>query len=258
MIFDCFTYCGEKELLSIRMNELSLCQRDWVTHVIVESSFTFSGKPKPLYFEEHKSEFAQHKNIMYLRVDDMPNNGNPWDNERWQRNKIMLALNFLEVKDDDLILISDVDEVPRASAIDLFTPSMQFAALIQDKFGYYLNCMEGKQTWNRARIMLHGYLKYKTPEEVRNSGFDHQIDNAGWHWSWLGGVDKMVEKFNSFSHQELNNEKNTNPERLLSKLNKGQSLWSDDETDVWKFIEIDESFPAYLYNHQDKFNHLIK
>ena len=72
MIYDCILYNGEKDLLEIRLNEMSLCN-DWVTTIIVEANKTHTGWEKPLYFEEHKKYFEKHKNIMYFVVDDMPN-----------------------------------------------------------------------------------------------------------------------------------------------------------------------------------------
>ena len=255
MVFDAMLYNGERELLEIRINEMSLCE-DWVTHIVVEASMTFSGKQKPLYFD--KEYFSKYKNIFYLVVDDTPTDCDTWARERFQRNKIMLALNFLDPKDDDKVIISDVDEVPRAKQVNKFKPDINFAALIQDKYSYFLNCFEGRQTWDRARIMTWEYLKDKSPEEVRNSGYDFSIHDAGFHWSWLGGVDEMVRKLESFSHQEHNTPELNNAEVLKHKLETGQCLWNNNEGDTWKFIDIDLSHPEYLFKNKEKFKHLIK
>lgn len=257
MIYDAFCYSGEKQLLEIRINELSLCN-DWVTHVVVESNKTFSGLDKPLYFEENKTQFSQYKNIMHLVVNDMPEDCDTWTREKFQRNKIMLALNFLDPKDDDKIIISDVDEVPRAKQVNKFKTEIEFAALVMDKYSYFLNCFEGKQTWNRARIMSWKYLKDKSPEEVRNSGYDFALLDAGWHWSWMGGVEEMIRKVNSFSHQEYNTPEFKDEKTLASKMETGQCLWNDNDWDKWKFVDIDLSYPEYIFKNQDKFKNLIK
>jgi len=256
LIYDCILYSGEKDLLTIRLNETCLCS-DWVTTVIVEATKTFTGLGKPLYFEQHKEEFKNF-NIFYYVVDNMPMNCDTWTREKHQRNAINIPLLFCNPKDDDIIIISDIDEVPRAKQVNKFKPDINFAALIQDKYSYFLNCFEGRQTWDRARIMTWEYLKDKSPEEVRNSGYDFSIHDAGFHWSWLGGVDEMVRKLESFSHQEHNTPELNNAEVLKHKLETGQCLWNNNEGDTWKFIDIDLSHPEYLFKNKEKFKHLIK
>lgn len=244
MIYDCILYNGEKELLEIRLNEMSLCS-DWVTCIIVEANKTHTGWEKPLYFEEHKTEFEKHKNIMYFVVDDMPD-GTPREREAHQRNAIMKALQFHEPNYSDIVIIADVDEIPRAKQVDKFKPGMEFAALIQDKYAYYLNCLESEQSWDRSRICSFGYLKNKLPEEVRNSGYDFSIHQAGWHWSWV--IDPL-RKLESFSHTELDTPEN------IERIQRKENVWNEDE---FKTIEINLSHPEYLVKNIGKFKHLIK
>lgn len=244
MIYDCFLYNGEKELLEIRCNELSLCDEE-VTHVIAEANKTHTGWDKPLYFKQHEKEFDKF-NIVYLIVDDMPLGTSARNMEKHQRNKILKALEFLQPNNWDTIIISDVDEVLRAKQVDKFREEIEFAALILDKYAYYLNCVEKFQSWDRARIMNWSYLKNKTPEEVRNSGYDFSIHDAGWHWSWV--IDP-IRKLESFSHTELNTPANV--ERVAVKEN----IWNDNKFEI---VGINLSFPEYLVNSIDKFKHLMK
>lgn len=244
MIYDCILYAGEKDLLEIRLNEMLLCD-DFVTTVIVESNKTHTGQDKPLYFEQHKGELRF--NMFYLTVEDMPENATPRERETHQRNKIMTALKFLQPKDDDTIIISDVDEVPRAKSVNLFLESgFNFAALLQNKYAYYLTWLESENSWDRIRIMKYFYLKDKTPEEVRNSGYDISINHAGWHFSWLHNMAK--EKLESFSHQELNTEEN---KRLLDKRH---PFWTDEDI---QYKKIDLSYPRWVFENQDKLKHII-
>ncbi len=255
MIWDATLYNGERELLEIRINELCLCDDD-VTHIVVESPTTFSGKEKPLYFDA--KYFSKYKNIFYVVCKGTPMDCDTWTRERYQRNYISTAFLFCDPKDDDKVIVSDVDEVPRAKSVNRFKPDMEFAALILDKYSYFLNCFEGSQTWNRSRICSYRYFKDKQPEEVRNSGYDLAILDAGWHWGWLGGVDEMIRKLESFSHQEHNTPELNNREALKHKLETGQCLWNNNEGDTWKFIDINLSHPEYLFKNQEKFAHLIK
>lgn len=246
-IFDCLMFNNEFDLLFIAFQELSGID---VSHVIVQGDKTFTGKQKKMLVP---ANFFSKSKVIVLEIN-MPTDPDPWVLERFQRNAIMRGL--VDAKDDDLIIIRDADEVPSAAAIKAYNPGNGVSSLVMDKFGYWLNCREGIQSWSRAKIMTYGYLKNTTPDEVRNAGQDSIISNAGWHWSWLGDVNRLVEKFNSFSHQELNNDKWANPEKLKYKIETGQSLWGED---FWQFISIDETFPKYVQDHQhDSLKNLIK
>lgn len=244
MIYDCILYNGEKSLLEIRLNETCLFN-DWVTTIIVESNKTHTGFDKPLYFEQHAKEFYKF-NIMYYVVDDMPDNVTARELETHQRNAMMKALKFNEPKDDDIILISDVDEIPRAKAVNMFKPDMEFASLSMEKYAYYLNCIEDGAEWDRCRIMSWKYLKNKLPENVRNSGFDIVILKGGWHYSWC--IDPL-RKLESFSHTELDTPEN------IERVQRGENIWSDNKL---KIIDINLSHAEYLFKNQERFKHLIK
>jgi beta-1,4-mannosyl-glycoprotein beta-1,4-N-acetylglucosaminyltransferase len=225
------------------INELLLCN-DWVTVIVVEANKTHTGWDKPLYFERDKHYFEKYKNLMYYLVEDMPN-GTPREREAHQRNAIMKALRFNEPKDDDIVIIADVDEIPRAKAVNMFKPDMEFASLSMEKYAYFLNCIEDGAEWDRCRIMSWGYLKNKKPEDVRNSGFDIVILKGGWHYSWC--IDPL-RKLESFSHVELDTPPN------IERVQKKENIWSDNQL---KMIDINLSHAEYLFKNQDKFAHLI-
>lgn len=247
MIYDCFLYNGEKDLVKIRAEEMKSLN---CRHIGVCGFHTFSGIQRKLSF--YPDELAEY-HIDWRPLFDAPLSSDPWQNEKMLRNSIKEELKTFKIKADDTIIISDVDEVPRASAVKDWQG--QYAALMMDKFGFWLNCQEQYQGWHRARIMKYSYLKTTTPEEVRNAGFPEQINDAGWHWSWLGGVDEVMRKFASFSHQEESVQKHANREELLRKIAIGESIWGQD---LWKIIPIDSTFPQYVQDHQhDNLKHLI-
>ena len=255
MIYDCILYNGEYEMLEMRINEMKGLD---VIHVIVEADYTFTGIKKPIRFHqenEQKIIRSQLDKVFWriLKADDGVNT-DPWENEYKLRNFILTVLNEIGVKDNDSIVICDADEIPRRSVIEQYNVSQGFCALIMDKYGYYLNCMEGRQTWNLPRIMPFSYLKTTTPQEVRSSGYPNQIDNAGWHFSYMGGVERMIEKFKSFAHQEESVQKVAKPEILAEKLKNGQSLWGND---YWQFVEIDDTYPIDVVQNTSKYKHLI-
>lgn len=252
MIYDCFLFNNELDLLEIRCEELKHLEE--VVHVLVESNMTFTGNRKPAHFLESESRFDNY-NIRPIFVDgeEMIHEETPWDRERFQRNALVRGLE--DAEDDDIIIISDADEIPRALTVDQYKTSMGLVALKMDKFGYYLNCMEGRQTWDRARIMPYSLLKHTSPEEIRNGGFNAALPDAGWHWSYLGGVDAILDKLSSFSHQEESVQRLNNREIMKKKYDSHQSLWGDD---YWQIVEINEAFPAYLQGNESKFSHLIR
>lgn len=243
MIYDCFTYFNEKEVLDIRINELLPLG---VKHVLVESTHTFVGNPKEI--KKH-----DYPNVIHEIVTDMPNNGNPWDNEKHQRNCIKRALLKISPNDNDIIIISDVDEVPNADAVRLFNYD-GLGALKMDLYSGYLNLLQSKQIWNNAKIMKWAYLKSRLPEDIRHEKIYKQIDNGGWHLSWMGDAEKQIIKFKNFSHQESSVQKHANIEILRNKREIGQSLWSDD---FWEFVSFN-GLPKYVQENTFKFKKLLK
>lgn len=249
MIYDCFTFYNELDLLRIRCEELK--GRD-VCHILVESPWTFSGIEKPLYFDEHQMEFEDYP-ILHVVAMDMPNNGHAWTNEAYQRDAIMQGL--IHAKDDDIIIISDLDEIPMKEAVLKYTPDMGVTSLLMDLYYYWLNCRGGVQTWPVAKILTYEMLKKSTPNKVRNAGFQSQIANAGHHFGYLGDVNFIINKLKSFSHQEYNIPEFTDPEKIANKLELGEALINENK---FEFIEINDSYPAFIRQNKDLFKHLIK
>lgn len=248
MIFDAVTYNGEMECLKIRCEELKDLD---VLHVIVEGRYTFTGKLKDLKFPSIEHEFKQY-NIRYVIVDDRSIEDSAWAQEELQRNAIMRGL--YDAKDTDVVIVSDVDEIPSRKAVEKFEASMEMASLRMDNFWYKFNCLTERQTWLPAKIMTYEYLKSRTPNEVRNSGHPFIIDDGGWHFSYLGDAKYIVEKLVSFSHQEYNQEQYIDVGEITRKINQGISLWGESQ---FEFVEIDDNFPEYLINNQKEFKHLI-
>ena len=95
MIYDCFTFFNELDLLEIRLNVLNGCVDKFV---LVEMGKTHTGKDKPLVFEQNKERFSIFKDkIIHIIVDDYPEleksesdgYGNKWLLENYQRDAIM-------------------------------------------------------------------------------------------------------------------------------------------------------------------------
>lgn len=245
--YDCFTFFNELELLKLRCEELKPLNP---VHVLVEATTTHTGLPKELFFEKNKHLFKDY-NIRHIVVDDLPSNGDNWVAENYQRDCIDRGI--YDIENDDVIIVSDLDEIPRWQAVQYYQPIMGTTSLQMEKLSYYLNCVEGHQGWGIAKITTGELLKKTTPNKLRNGGSGFSIYYGGWHFAWMGGFDRMMLKLDSFAHQEANTAALRN--NLQRKYETGQSLWGDD---YWRFVKIDSTFPKYLQENQQMFEHLIK
>ena len=114
-VYDCFTFFNELDLLEIRLNEL---YNSVDYFVIAEANMSHSGKPKDYVLEENWERFKPFQDkIRYLKIDDFPVTHNSWVREKFQRDA--LSRGFTDMQSDDLIIISDLDEIPRAEIIDM-------------------------------------------------------------------------------------------------------------------------------------------
>ena len=146
MLYDAFLFYNEMRLLEIRLNELkNVVDR----FVIVESNITFQGKPKPLYFWDNRDRFSAFQDrIIHVPVVDMPATDDPWQREYYQRNCI--ARGLTDCSSDDVIMISDADEIPKADVVaqisDKKYPGIQAIRV----------CRDGLNTGCGLALQLHG------------------------------------------------------------------------------------------------------
>lgn len=270
MIYDCFTFYDELDLLEIRLETLS----SYVDYfVLVEATQTFSGQPKPLYFSLNRKRFSKFLDrIIPVTVDDLnqapiitnqaPFNKielfqqNPaiWSKEFYQRNCLTRAL--VKSKDDDLILIGDVDEIPNPPTIKTVKFSPKPTIFEQDFYYYYLNCQSPENKINGTRGVYKKFLT--TPQEIRiqTAKTSHVIKNGGWHFSYLGGFPQIINKIKSYSHQELNTPDINNLKRI--KFNIDNNLDIFDRPFSYKMVKIDKNYPSYIFENKNKFKKYIK
>ena len=252
MIFDCFPFFNELDLLEIRLNTLS----PYVDHfLIAESDKTFSGKDKPRYLEKNWDRFAKfHDKITIVNYQHQ---GEAWATETEARNCLgrqVLKMKSKTLDEGDLVIQSDCDEIPNLS-------TRPFHEIYHSKhpysfdmrlFYYYLNT-EKSVNWTCATIFDANELQLHTMQEMRRSDFA-LIENGGWHWSYLGGKEKIIEKLAAYSHTELNTQANI--DRIDEMVNSNKDLFDRNE-DV-KLVSIDGTFPKYLQDNIHIYQHLIK
>jgi hypothetical protein len=251
-IFDCFPMFNELELLKLRLHELY----DHVDcFVISESNVSFSGNAKPLYFSDNREMFRPFLDkIRLIVVGDMPDGPERWVREFHQRSALRRGL--FDLDKDDIVIVSDVDEIIRPSTL----------AYIRVNDGYFMFDMPMYQFHMNMRTVANGWVKpfaysWTLDGEIgdynrirqrelesfgRFAGRNHRIDNGGWHFTFLGGADRVREKLNAYSHTEQWQKQMLQPgeaERQMSVLRDvggGKQL---------EFCEVDETFPEYLRNN---------
>lgn len=189
-IYDCFTFFNELDLLEIRLNEL----HDVVDYfVLVEATFTFQNKPKPLYYEENKQRFSTFSSkIIHIVVQNQPdtlleNESLSWTLEKYQRHCIERGLKDSDAS--DIIMISDIDEIPkREKVIEAVGLLNKYDAILfmQDYFLYYLNMKE-----KRKEKMLDKF-KYFT---LSYFGFKKYFTKSISYLGWPGTVMISKSKF---------------------------------------------------------------
>ncbi|MDE2029682.1 MAG: methyltransferase domain-containing protein [Alphaproteobacteria bacterium] len=245
LIYDCFTIFNELDLLDLRLNELSSVVD---TFVIAESPVTFQGNPKPLYFQENRARFAKFADkINHVIVDDMPVTQNPWQREYHQRNA--LRRGFADAPPDATIMISDVDEIPSPAATRELADRKDFAYFELKLFVYFLNyqVLEGDDaptiaSYGAPMSQIQGIPDLTAP---RNGSPDnylnsrnmrelvaHLIHDAGWHFSWLGNAEHILQKMNAFSHTEERYRKWSDAESLSDAIASRQFFLYDSGVSV--------------------------
>jgi len=270
MIYDCFIFFNELDLLELRLNELDSIVDKFV---IVESTETFSKQKKPLYYNENKDRFLKFKDkIIHVVVDDSPKklttkteSENRWSVEHFQRNCIERGL--VDCKLDDIVLVSDIDEIPRRSAINksveiLDKNRKSIVSFRQRFFYYFLNglCVNDNalSPWFGTTACLYAGFIGAEKMRMTKGHNQHIVNDAGWHFSYLGGPDLIAHKIESFSHSEFDNSNIKNRDRIKDRVEKGLDLFDRPGRPRQVYIKIDESFPEYLRNNIEKFRHLIK
>jgi len=261
-IYDCFQYFNEDHIVDLRLNILN----DFINKfIIVESTVDHQGKTKKLNFEINKYKKFKDK-IKYIIVDDTPNqirkphSGGESLVEKYQRNSILKGLSSAE--DNDLIILSDVDEIPDLNKLNEFDKN-KYAVFSQKMFMYKINLLNIKENnWHGSKMCLKKNLK--SPQWLRNLKFKEYpfwridkvrnlqiIKNGGWHFSYLQTPENISKKIRSFAHGEFNKSEIVNLENINSKILKGKDIF--DRGHNLKRVELDSTFPKYILNNREKF-----
>ncbi|KAF3334282.1 beta-1,4-mannosyl-glycoprotein 4-beta-N-acetylglucosaminyltransferase-like isoform X2 [Carex littledalei] len=267
-VFDAVLFSNELDILSVRWNELSPYVSEFV---LLESNSTFTGSVKPLFFGENRAQFAfAESRLTYGTVGGRFVKGeNPFVEESYQRVALDQLIKIAGIKDDDLLIMSDVDEIPSGHVIDL----LRWCDGIPDKlhlqlrnylysFEFYLD----DKSW---RASVHRYQSGKT----RYAHFrqtDDLLADSGWHCSFcFRHIDDFVFKMKAYSHVDrVRFAYFLNPVRIQEVICNGADLF-DMFPEEYTFQEIIAKLgpipkshsavhlPSYLLQNADQYKYLL-
>jgi beta-1,4-mannosyl-glycoprotein beta-1,4-N-acetylglucosaminyltransferase len=251
MRIECFPFFNELDLLEIRLEITSNYIDYWV---ISESRKTFSGKEKPLYLRENlDSRFSKYKDR--IRIVEYDCGGSPWHNEFESRNSLgrYVLSNF---NSDDIVILSDCDEIPDYRKI---TFNEELPAIIETKgYYYYLNCKQNMDFRIVSMFKVDVLREIETYRMRACAGMQKCIiEDAGWHWSFLGGADRIKDKIDAYAHQDMNDPSIINNHTIQKNVDDFKDIFGREEFKYF-LVEIDSSFPEYIINNKEKYQHLIK
>jgi len=228
-IFDCFMYFDEDLLLDLRLNFLDKYVEKFV---ITEATYTHNGTKKKLNFDINN--FKKYKNkITYIVVDQQPKNILEIDskdsNEEKGKKLILngmardyyqrecLSKGLAEASDKDLILISDLDEIPDLQNLDFNSINNDIIIFEQKIFYYKLNLVYEDFLWQGTRAIRK--KNFLSPQWLRNiKGKNYPIwrldalfskkkysnlkfiKNGGWHFTCLKTPVQLEKKLLNFAH----------------------------------------------------------
>ena len=283
-------YFNEDLVLDVRLNELNPYIDKFV---IVESNFTHSGEKKDFNFDIRKYHKFANK-IIYLKIDQKPNNliqindedseddiknkqvENALILENFQRNYIYKGLENFD--DNDFILVSDIDEIPNLSLIDLNLHKNSIVLFKQYFFHYKFNlfldnfyffgskgCIKKKlisPQWLR-NVKGKKYSKFRIDAYFSKKKYNNIkiVEKGGWHFTNVMDEEKIIYKLKSYLHHA------DFPENLLDKdifknLIKDKKIMYDHSADKSQdrfknrkpLNEFDKNLlPEYIKNNPEKF-----
>ena len=264
-IYDCFQYFNEDHIVDLRLNILDELVDFFV---ISESTKTHQGANKKLNFNINSfTKFK--KKIKYIVADynediNFKNHsGGESLVEQHQRNSLIKGIEDAHL--DDLIILSDTDEIPDLTKLNQIKKSSKFVAFSQMMFMYKLNLKNlNEKNWIGSKIALKKNistmqnlrdLKFKKYPFWRFDKKNLQIIQGGWHFSFLQTPQDINTKIKSFSHGEFNTHNITNEEKIKEKISQGVDIF--DRGFELKKIDIDSSFPDFILKNKKNFSSWI-
>ena len=283
-------YFDEDLVLDLRFNLLD----KYVDYfVIVESKYNHKGEPKKLNFNIKNFKKFE-KKIIYLIFDQEPSDlykfekqdtqadisskyiFNAGKRENGQRNFISQGLK--DASSEDIIIISDVDEIPNLVDIDFNIIKNEIIIFRQDMFYYKFNLKLSNFKWTGSKACRMKNLK--SPQWLRNikdkkfsfyridtffSDTKYRnlsiIENGGWHYTNIKTAQEILHKLKSYLHHQEFDENPLTLEQIENIIQNKKAIYNlgvDQRQNKFgegpKLVKIEENeIPEYLKNNPDNF-----
>lgn len=278
-VIDGFTFLNEIETLYIRLNELD----EYVDNfVIIEATETFSGRPRTLEFPKakesrrmkrflHKIEYQVCVFPDHLKVVNN-NERTIWDREHYIRQHCLRnALNTIQMKDEDLVIFGDIDEMPSGATIGYLSNckvnkgSFEFSssnphaliAAVANRLHFNFHCRSPNMgNWPQPVIGFGSFLKHHPIDDMRGRrGNPLYWVLGGWHFSnfYYGNVQMLKEKYDGFSHQELQRSFKNDEDFWKNVVNSGGSEKINTHCTEYTAMDV----PEYIFKRHKRYQSLL-
>ena len=288
-------FYDEDLVIDLRLNILNEYVHKFV---IVESKFTHSGKKRELLFDINKySKFKKKINYIVLEnepvdleivhdndTDDKKNSKyimNALKRENFQRNEIKKGLT--NAKPDDLILVSDVDEIPNLSNLDLNEINDNIILFKQNFYYYKFNLKLEDMPWLGTKGCK--YKNLKSPQWLRNIKdkkypfwrldvlFSDKkysnikfIDNGGWHFSNMKTPEEIEKKMRTYLHHREYDIKPLGTKKIEEMIKSKKSIYNlradmkNEKIDGTQNLKATDGreLPEYLKKNKTKYSNWIE
>jgi beta-1,4-mannosyl-glycoprotein beta-1,4-N-acetylglucosaminyltransferase len=290
-IYDCFMYFDEDLLLDLRLNALNKFVKKFV---ITEATYTHNGNKKELKFDINKFQKFKDK-IIYLVVDKQPPNIlnltkddssetkgeklilNGMARDYFQRENLSRGL--IDATDEDLIIISDLDEIPNLEKLNFSNIKNNIVIFEQKMFYYKFNLLYEDYTWFGSKAVKK--KNFKTPQWIRNikgrkypfwrldTLFSKKkysnlyfVKNGGWHFTCLRTPEELEKKLLNFAHhyefeesglQLKDLKKLIFEKRVMYDHNVDQRGYKWSGKSILKKVDND-LLPSYIKSNLEKYN----
>ena len=229
VIYDCFMYFDEDLLLDLRLNILN----NYVSKfVISEATYTHNGSPKKLNFNINNFKKFKDK-IKYIIVDNQPPNIlkitknddlgkkgqklilNGYARDNYQRNRLYDGI--IEAEDNDIVIVSDLDEIPNLKNINFNKIKNKIIQFKQKMFYYKFNLYHPKLDWYGTKacrkknlispqwlrnIKSKKYSKFRLDLIFNKKKYTDIffVLNGGWHFTCIRTAENLEYKLSNFAH----------------------------------------------------------
>jgi len=288
-------FYDEKMILDLRLNCLN---KHIDKFIIVESSFTHSGEKRDLLFNINDYPNFKDK-IIYIVLEEQPKDLfelsksdtfdqenskyilNALKRENLQRNTIEKGL--LSASPDDIVIISDVDEIPDLDKVD-FNNKNNDIILFKQKFYYYKFNLKlisfdwyGSKACKRKNLISPQWLrnikdkKYPfwrldtifSKKKYSNISF---IEEGGWHFSNMKTAEDIEKKMRTYLHHREYDVKPLGVDRIKEIIKNKKSVYNlktdmkNEKIDGTQDLSISniKELPFYIQNNINKYKNWIE